>query len=194
GPPRLERRTGRALDADARPPRSPRRGAPARRVRSGPFVVADLARRSARGADPGEARPRSRHVAQDQRLASRLASRHARLVHGLRLWLGSGPAVGPATRRRQRYRDARRRPRGVAAPRRRGDALGQDPSYLPGRAAAVRPSLRFLALAVVGWAGIRAASLGLLPGAELFRVERSEAKAPAIVPTQFPVVEPIEPA
>ena len=55
----------------------------------------------------------------------------------------------------------------------------------------MRPSLRFLAVAVVGWAGVRAASLGALPGAELFRIERSEARAPAIAPTQFPAIEPI---
>jgi len=57
----------------------------------------------------------------------------------------------------------------------------------------VRPSLRFLALAVVGWAGIRAATIGALPGSEIFRIERSEAKVapPPIVPTQFPPIEPI---
>lgn len=55
----------------------------------------------------------------------------------------------------------------------------------------MRPSLRFLAVAVVGWAGLRAASLGALPGAELFRIERSEAKPPPIVPTQFPPIQPI---
>lgn len=58
----------------------------------------------------------------------------------------------------------------------------------------MRPSLRFLALAVFGWAGLRAATLGALPGAEMFRIERSEAKAPPIVPTQFPPIEPITPA
>jgi hypothetical protein len=58
----------------------------------------------------------------------------------------------------------------------------------------VKPSLRFLALAVVGWAGVRAATLGRLPGAELFRIDRSEAKPPPIVPTQFPSVERVEPA
>ena len=57
----------------------------------------------------------------------------------------------------------------------------------------MRPSLRFLALAVIGWAGIRAATLGQLPGAELFRIERSEAKPPAIVATQFPAIQPVEP-
>lgn len=56
----------------------------------------------------------------------------------------------------------------------------------------MRPSLRFLALAVIGWAGIRAAALGVLPGAPLFGIERSEAKAPPIVATQFPAVEPLE--
>lgn len=59
----------------------------------------------------------------------------------------------------------------------------------------MRPSLRFLALAVVGWAGVRAATLGRLPGAELFRIDRSEAKSPApIVQTEFPPVERVEPA
>jgi len=52
----------------------------------------------------------------------------------------------------------------------------------------VRPSLRFLTLAVIGWAGMRAATLGALPGEELFRIDRSEAKAPPIVPTQFPAI------
>ena len=59
----------------------------------------------------------------------------------------------------------------------------------------MRPSLRFLALAVVGWAGVRAATLGRLPGAELFRIDRSEAKSPApIVQTEFPPIERVEPA
>ena len=54
----------------------------------------------------------------------------------------------------------------------------------------MRPSLRFLALAVFGWAGVRAATLRVLPGADLFKVERSEAKPPPIVATEFPPVEP----
>jgi hypothetical protein len=58
----------------------------------------------------------------------------------------------------------------------------------------MRPSLRFLTLAVVGWAGVRATTLGVLPGQDLFRIERSEAKAPPVVPTQFPPIEPLEPA
>ena len=55
----------------------------------------------------------------------------------------------------------------------------------------MRPSLRFLGLAVVGWIGVRAAALGVLPGAELFHIERGEPKAPPIVPTQFPAIEPV---
>ena len=58
----------------------------------------------------------------------------------------------------------------------------------------MRPSLRFLALAVAGWAGIRTAALGKLPGWELFRIERSEAKASEIIPTQFPALQPVEPS
>jgi hypothetical protein len=60
-------------------------------------------------------------------------------------------------------------------------------------------SLRFLALAVVGWAGMRAATLGALPGTEAFTLGRSEAAPsaladsgiPAIVPTEFPAIDPI---
>lgn len=58
----------------------------------------------------------------------------------------------------------------------------------------MRPSLRFLVLAGFGWVGVRAATLGVLPGAEIFRIDPSEAKAPPIVPTQFPPIEPVAPA
>ena len=58
----------------------------------------------------------------------------------------------------------------------------------------MRPSLRFLCVVVFGWAGVRAATLGVLPGAEIFQIVPSEAKAPPIVPTQFPEIEPIQPA
>ena len=58
----------------------------------------------------------------------------------------------------------------------------------------MKPSLRFLVLAVFGWAGFRATTLGMLPGAEIFRIDPSEAKAPPIVPTQFPPIEPVAPA
>ena len=34
-------------------------------------------------------------------------------------------------------------------------------------------------------------TLGMLPGAELFRIDPSEAKTPPIVPTQFPPIEPV---
>jgi len=55
----------------------------------------------------------------------------------------------------------------------------------------MRPSLRFLGLAVIGWVGVRAAALGMLPGGELFRIERSEARTPQVTPTQFPPIEPV---
>ena len=54
----------------------------------------------------------------------------------------------------------------------------------------MRPSLRFLFVAILGWTVLRAAALGSLPGAALFRIERSEAKVPPIAPTQFPKIEP----
>ena len=55
----------------------------------------------------------------------------------------------------------------------------------------MRPSLRFLAIAVIGWTAVRAATLDMLPGAELFRIGRSEARPPPIVPTQFAEIEPL---
>jgi hypothetical protein len=55
----------------------------------------------------------------------------------------------------------------------------------------MRPSLRFLGVVVLGWAAFRAATLGALPGAELFQVAPSEADAPPIVPTQFPPLDPL---
>lgn len=55
----------------------------------------------------------------------------------------------------------------------------------------MRPSLRFLALAMIGWGGFRAATLGTLPGASVFAVERSQARPSPIVPTQFPEPAPV---
>lgn len=59
-------------------------------------------------------------------------------------------------------------------------------------------ALRFLALAVVGWAGVRAATLGALPGTEAFTLGRNEAPrlaatsdVPSIVPTEFPAIDPV---
>jgi len=51
-----------------------------------------------------------------------------------------------------------------------------------------------LALAMIGWAGIRAATLGALPGAEIFQINRSEAKPRPVIATEFPPIEAIEPA
>lgn len=59
----------------------------------------------------------------------------------------------------------------------------------------MRPSLRFLALVVVGWAGIRAYTVGALPAGSLSLIERSEARtAPPLVPTEFPPIEPVQAA
>lgn len=57
-------------------------------------------------------------------------------------------------------------------------------------------SLRFLAIAVIGWAGLRAATLGILPDAEAFTLKdkpapvapAGQAAVPAIVPTEFPPI------
>ena len=56
----------------------------------------------------------------------------------------------------------------------------------------MRPSIRFLAVAVIGWAGVRAASLGVIPGADMFKSE--PATAQPLMATQFPQIEPIAPA
>jgi len=54
----------------------------------------------------------------------------------------------------------------------------------------MRPSLRFLALAVIGWAGVRAYSTGSFPGGSFHLIDRSEAKTPPLVPTEFPPIDP----
>ena len=58
----------------------------------------------------------------------------------------------------------------------------------------MRPSLRFLALATVGWIGVRVATVGELPDFDFSNFTRSEAKAAEITPTQFAAIEPIAPA
>ena len=59
----------------------------------------------------------------------------------------------------------------------------------------MRPSLRFLAVAVVGWAGFRAYTLGIVPGAEIFAAARPRPVEPApVMTTQFGPIEPIAPA
>lgn len=55
----------------------------------------------------------------------------------------------------------------------------------------MRPSLRFLGIAVFGWGTFRAATLGVLPGVEIFQIDPSEAKPPALIPTEFPPIEPL---
>lgn len=58
----------------------------------------------------------------------------------------------------------------------------------------MKPSLRFLGLVVLGWGGLRAATLGVVPGVEVFQVDSSEAKAPPpIVATEFPPIDPPAP-
>lgn len=54
------------------------------------------------------------------------------------------------------------------------------------------PSLRFLLVALVGWAGVRAATLGVIPAGEVLSVRPSEARMPPpIVATEFPAIEPL---
>jgi hypothetical protein len=60
-------------------------------------------------------------------------------------------------------------------------------------------SLRFLALALVGWAGLRAVSLGMVPGSDGFTLRRAQpapasegsaAAVPPVAATEFPAIEP----
>lgn len=57
------------------------------------------------------------------------------------------------------------------------------------------PSLRFLLLAVIAWGGVRAATSGSVPGADLFAMRhKAVVAAPPITPTEFPPIEPVETA
>ena len=53
--------------------------------------------------------------------------------------------------------------------------------------------VRFLFVAVAGWALFRGATAGMLPGVEAFSVARAEAAPPPIVPTEFPSIAPPAP-
>jgi hypothetical protein len=55
----------------------------------------------------------------------------------------------------------------------------------------MRPSLRFLVLVGLAWVGVRAATLGVLPGASVLHVAPTEAHPAQIAATQFPAIEPI---
>jgi hypothetical protein len=55
--------------------------------------------------------------------------------------------------------------------------------------------LRFLAVALLGWAGMRLATLGMLPGAQVFEAAKAQtAPLPPIVPTTFAPIEPVHAA
>ena len=58
----------------------------------------------------------------------------------------------------------------------------------------MRPSLRFLAIAVVAWAGLRAATVGTIPGAQMFSDSAGASAPTPIAATQFAGIEPIGPA
>ncbi len=58
----------------------------------------------------------------------------------------------------------------------------------------MRPSLRFLALAMVGWAGLRVATLGTLPGGAVTPIPQAAEDLPrpsAITPTEFAPIAPV---
>ena len=51
---------------------------------------------------------------------------------------------------------------------------------------------RFLFVAVAGWAVVRGATLGALPGAQAFVSEAEAAPPPVAAPTSYPVAEPVQ--
>ena len=53
--------------------------------------------------------------------------------------------------------------------------------------------VRFLFVALAGWALFRGATAGMLPGVEAFTIARAEAAPPPIVPTEFPSIAPPAP-
>ena len=53
--------------------------------------------------------------------------------------------------------------------------------------------VRFLFVAIAGWALFRGATAGMLPGVEAFTVARAEAAPPPIIPTAFPPIAPPAP-
>ena len=58
----------------------------------------------------------------------------------------------------------------------------------------MRPSLRFLALAVIGWAGFRIGTIGTLPDLQLFHAGLAGTKVLPVAQTRFPAIEPVQPA
>ncbi|MDQ3144046.1 MAG: hypothetical protein M3Q57_04105 [Pseudomonadota bacterium] len=64
-------------------------------------------------------------------------------------------------------------------------------------------SLRFIGFALIGWIGLRALSLGLIPGAEAFAIDRAsgldqraakDARAlPPVIATEFAPIDPVTP-
>ena len=58
-------------------------------------------------------------------------------------------------------------------------------------------SIRFLGLAVMAWAGVRAISLGLVPGTQALAFDLPQkaeaATIPAVQPTQLPPIQPVAP-
>ncbi len=79
---------------------------------------------------------------------------------------------------------------------RRAAELGQDPSHLSGRVGpAMSHSMRFIGLAVIAWAGVRAVSLGMVPGTQALAFDLPAASAstppaplPPVQPTQLPSI------
>ena len=69
--------------------------------------------------------------------------------------------------------------------------MGQDQPHLPAGTGRVTASIRFLGVAVLGWAGVRAVSLGMIPGTEALALDRPAA-VEAVHATVIPPIEPTE--
>ena len=57
----------------------------------------------------------------------------------------------------------------------------------------MRPSLRFLAVAVVGWAAVRAVTVGTIPGFQLSAARPKPVDPPPVAATQFAAIDPVMP-
>ena len=202
GPARLARRARRALDADARPPRAARRLAAGRRLCSRLLLWLQIALAAALGAPIAFDRlAAARAPAGAQRLAARLAAADARSASPPRPMAGardcarsrgsSSPTSSPSSPRAARWRSTRRAGRSAGTRRAISFPRRRRPRHEPVRSASSR-------LRSAGWVGVRALSLGLIPGGEALAFDRAATpctapRLPPVAATEFAPLEPVAP-
>lgn len=70
--------------------------------------------------------------------------------------------------------------------------MGQDAAHFPGGSRPVSAPTRLLVLALLGWAGVRAATSDMVPGTHVWSAAEARPVRPQIVPTIFPPLDPVE--